>query len=167
MIEQNRHIISRDLGDERRRMDTVLNDTAMGSTECLVANSAYEDRGSNRRQHVTLMINDKRVKLKLETFSEITLITGKIWRSLGCPVLKPTNHIARESSDDALKLKLHLTVQFVTVISKLPQKCFVTNQSDFGQIEATEPDQPLPCRKIIRDSGDGIKSQFEEGQKAE
>ncbi|VUZ53785.1 unnamed protein product, partial [Hymenolepis diminuta] len=51
----------------------------------------------NRQQYVALMNNDKRVKLELNTAPDITLTSRKTWRSLSCPVLKPTNNVAQNA----------------------------------------------------------------------
>ena len=62
----------------------------------------YETDGINRRPFVTLTIDGRKVRMQLDTASNITLISRKTWKNLGSPVVRQSNHVARNASGDVL-----------------------------------------------------------------
>ena len=93
-----------------------------------VVSSTYETDGINGRQYVTLMINGQKIRLQLDTASDITIISRKTWEILGSPAVRPSNHIARNASGDVLKLEGELECQVCLGDRQIQTKCFLTEQ---------------------------------------
>ena len=52
-----------------------------------------------------MAINGQKIRMQLDTASDITLISRKTWEKLGSPAVRPLNYIARNASGDVLKLE--------------------------------------------------------------
>ena len=57
-----------------------------------------------RRKYVSVSINGSRVRLQLDTASDITLISRRTWRILGKPPLMPTTQTAKSASGTPLQI---------------------------------------------------------------
>ena len=88
--------------------------------------STYETDGINRRQHVILTTNGRKVRMQLVTASNIALISRKTWEKLGSPTVRPSNHVARNAPGDVLKLKGELECQVCLGDGQIHTKCFLT-----------------------------------------
>ena len=96
-----------------------------------VVSSTYETDSINRRQYVTLMKNGRKVRMQLDTASDVTLISRKTCEILGSPAVRPANHITRNASGDVLKLEGELECQVCLGDRQIQTRCFLTEQSGY------------------------------------
>ncbi|CAH8529728.1 unnamed protein product [Dicrocoelium dendriticum] len=96
--------------------------------EAKTVTATFKVDSVGRRKFTILKINDKEVKLQLDTASDITLICRDTWCMLGRPPLVHTDHTARNASGGILKLlgELHCQVSFRD--QHIRTTCFVTDQ---------------------------------------
>ena len=82
---------------------------------------------TTRRMYVTVSINDKPARMQLDTASDITIISKKLWSSLGRPPLQPSNQTATSACGGSVELigRLHCSVAFRgTTVEGI---CYVTD----------------------------------------
>nr|CAH8866294.1 unnamed protein product [Trichobilharzia regenti] len=85
---------------------------------------------ASKRKYITLDINGKRIRLQLDTASDITVISRTTWRKLGCPQILPTEHVAKNVSGDILKLVGEINCQVQFGEHHFNGVCYVTNYHD-------------------------------------
>ena len=61
-----------------------------------------------------MTINVRKIRLQLDTTSDITLISRKTWEKLASPAERPSKHIARNASGNDLKLQNELELDCET-----------------------------------------------------
>ncbi|CAH8603980.1 unnamed protein product [Schistosoma rodhaini] len=84
----------------------------------------------SKRKYVNLLVNEKPIRLQLDTASDITLISKNTWRKLGCPRIRPTEHVARNASGDIVKLTGEVTCNVQFKEHKFTDVCYLTNRHD-------------------------------------
>lgn len=84
----------------------------------------------SKRKYVNLLVNEKPIRLQLDTASDITLISKNTWRKLGCPRIRPTEHVARNASGDIVKLTGEVTCNVQFKGHKFTDVCYLTNRHD-------------------------------------
>ncbi|CAH8676807.1 unnamed protein product [Schistosoma haematobium] len=84
----------------------------------------------NRRKFVNLLVNGKLIRLQLDTASDVTLISKNTWHKLGCPSIRPTEHVARNASGDIVKLTGEVLCNVQLMGSKFTDVCYLTNRHD-------------------------------------
>ncbi|CAH8629503.1 unnamed protein product [Schistosoma haematobium] len=84
----------------------------------------------NRRKFVNLLVNEKLIRLQLDTASDVTLISKNTWHKLGCPSIRPTEHVARNASGDIVKLTGEVLCNVQLMGSKFTDVCYLTNRHD-------------------------------------
>ncbi|VDP90751.1 unnamed protein product [Echinostoma caproni] len=57
-----------------------------------------------RRKYVTAKTNGKTFRLQLDTASDITLVSKRTWKKIGCPRYTPTTNTARNASEGKINL---------------------------------------------------------------
>ncbi|XP_018402050.1 PREDICTED: uncharacterized protein K02A2.6-like [Cyphomyrmex costatus] len=84
------------------------------------------------RKFVNISINNQPIKLQLDTGSDITIISEKIWSLLGKPTGCSTSHVARDASGNQINFnqEIYCEVTLNGVIKQL--RCFVTANSDLN-----------------------------------
>ena len=75
-----------------------------------------------------MAINGQKIRMQLDTASDITLISRKTWEKLGSPTVRPSNHVARNASGDVLNLEGELEYQECLVDMQIQTKGFLTEQ---------------------------------------
>ncbi|VUZ44889.1 unnamed protein product [Hymenolepis diminuta] len=96
--------------------------------------SRDEESDIDRRIYLTVRINGRRVKLQLDTASDITMISRKTWTTLGRPELIRPNIVAQNASGGILKLKGELKCRVHYGDRRIRTRCFVGDQSDLNLI---------------------------------
>ncbi|CAH8540722.1 unnamed protein product, partial [Schistosoma mattheei] len=84
----------------------------------------------SRRKFVNLLVNEKLIRLQLDTASDVTLISKNTWHKLGCPSIRPTEHVARNASGDIVKLTGEVLCNVQLMGSKFTDVCYLTNRHD-------------------------------------
>ncbi|CAH8598040.1 unnamed protein product [Schistosoma haematobium] len=84
----------------------------------------------SRRNFVNLLVNEKLIRLQLDTASDVTLISKNTWHKLGCPRIRPTEHVARNASGDIVKLTGEVLCNVQLMGSKFTDVCYLTNRHD-------------------------------------
>lgn len=84
----------------------------------------------SKRKYVNLLVNEKPIRLQLDTASDVTLVSNNTWRRLGCRRIRPTEHVARNAPGDIVKLtgEVICNVQFKE--HKFTDICYLTNRHD-------------------------------------
>ena len=75
-----------------------------------------------------MAINGQKIRMQLDTASDITLISRKTWEKLGSPTVRPSNHVARNASGAVLKLEGELECQVCLGDRQIHTKCLLTEQ---------------------------------------
>ncbi|BHF75004.1 hypothetical protein SprV_0501809700 [Sparganum proliferum] len=89
--------------------------------------TAFQLNASGRRKFVEVLLNGHAVRLQLDTASDITIISERLWQSLSSPMMKQTSQSATSACDGLVQLmgQLQCCVSFrgtgITAI------CYVTN----------------------------------------
>ncbi|CAH8655864.1 unnamed protein product [Dicrocoelium dendriticum] len=96
---------------KRSRSRRKPNTGPVGSSMSLLATFQVN---ADRRKFVDVQINGQTVRLQLDTASDITIISEKLWRSLGSPPVQPTLQSATSACGGHVQLtgQLHCTVYF-------------------------------------------------------
>ncbi|CAH8535475.1 unnamed protein product [Dicrocoelium dendriticum] len=89
-------------------------------------NANYTDNIKDRRKFVTITINGRVARLQIDTASDITVITENLWKAIGSPDIKPTNHKAKSASGTSLNL-----------IGQIECECRFANFTAWGTIFVT------------------------------
>ena len=95
------------------------------------------------------MINGQKIRLQLDTASDITIISRKTWEKLGSPAVRPSNHIARNASGDVLKLEGEVECQVCLGDRQIQTKCFLTEQPDLDLLGLDWLDELGLLKRII------------------
>nr|VZI16520.1 unnamed protein product [Spirometra erinaceieuropaei] len=59
---------------------------------------------SGRRRFVDVLLNGHAVRLQLDTASDITIISERLWQSLGSPTMQPTSQSATSACGGLVQL---------------------------------------------------------------
>ncbi|VDP54033.1 unnamed protein product [Schistosoma margrebowiei] len=70
------------------------------------------------------------VSASLDTASDVTLISKNTWHKLGCPRIRPTEHVARNASGDIVNLTGEVLCNVQLMGSKFTDVCYLTNRHD-------------------------------------
>ncbi|CAI2724010.1 unnamed protein product [Schistosoma spindalis] len=92
--------------------------------------AAFKVGFQSKRKYVNLLVNEKPIRLQLDTASDVTLISKNTWRNLGYPRIRPTEHVARNASGDIVKLTGEVTCNVKFMGHKFTDVCYLTNRHD-------------------------------------
>lgn len=81
-----------------------VTDQQINASQNFVAGIWNEIHRSKSRKYVNLLVSGKSICLRLDTASNVTLISKNTWRKLGCPRIQLTEHVARNEPGDIVKL---------------------------------------------------------------
>lgn len=103
----------------------------------------------SKRKFVQIKVNDRKVRLQLDTASDITLISRRTWEQIGRPAVVETSQTAHGATGDWLKIagQIECTVQFNS--ASFQGVCYLTEHHDLNLLglDWMEPlqllDQPL------------------------
>ncbi|BHF83063.1 hypothetical protein SprV_0802620400 [Sparganum proliferum] len=97
---------------------------AKPSVVCLLA--AFQLNASGRRKFVDVLLNGHAVRLQLDTASDITIISERLWQSLGSPTMQKTS----QSATSACGGLVHLIGQLQCCVSfrgtSITAICYIT-----------------------------------------
>ena len=95
------------------------------------------------------MINGQKIRLQLDTASDITIISPKSYEVLGGSAVRPSNHIASNASGDVLKLEGGLECQVCLGNRQIQTKCFLTEHPDLDLLGLDWLDELGVLKRII------------------
>nr|VZH95980.1 unnamed protein product [Spirometra erinaceieuropaei] len=75
---------------------------SVGNSLSLLA--AFQLNASGRRKFVDVLLNGHAVRLQLDTASDITIISERLWQSLGSPTMQPTSQSATSACGGLIQL---------------------------------------------------------------
>nr|VZH94510.1 unnamed protein product [Spirometra erinaceieuropaei] len=75
---------------------------SVGNSLSLLA--AFQLNASGRRKFVDVLLNGHAVRLQLDTASDITIISERLWQSLGSPTIQPTSQSATSACGGLVQL---------------------------------------------------------------
>nr|VZI50842.1 unnamed protein product [Spirometra erinaceieuropaei] len=75
---------------------------SVGNSLSLLA--AFQLNASGRRKFVDVLLNGHAVRLQLDTASDITIISERLWQSLGSPTMQPTSQSATSACGGLVQL---------------------------------------------------------------
>nr|VZI25731.1 unnamed protein product [Spirometra erinaceieuropaei] len=75
---------------------------SVGNSLSLLA--AFQLNESGRRKFVDVLLNGHAVRLQLDTASDITIISERLWQSLGSPTMQPTSQSATSACGGLVQL---------------------------------------------------------------
>lgn len=93
------------------------------NTVVLVSQINFE----SRRKFITITINGVAVKLKVDTASDITIISSTTWEMIGKPATTASKHSARNATGDIMNLSQQFTCDVTLGSITIAATCYISD----------------------------------------
>nr|VZI04460.1 unnamed protein product [Spirometra erinaceieuropaei] len=105
---------------------------SVGNSLSLLA--AFQLNASGRRKFVDVLLNGHAVRLQLDTASDITIISERLWQSLGSPTMQPTSQSATSACGGLVQLIGQLQCCVLFRGTSITAICYIT-KSDLNLLD--------------------------------
>ena len=91
-------------GDAQNNIQATTVQTQTAKENILTVRWQLFSPTPNQSEHVSVKLNGHFVKLQIDTTSDITVISKKLWETISQPPLTPTKHVVWSASGDCVHL---------------------------------------------------------------